>query len=174
MFSYNWCESISESLRCQIKHMLVQSVEDNGVLGFSMESKDADFDKFISKLDDNLKNNANHLLIMNADNEIAGMCVLVPNLTSNCKHIVDITKAFILKKFRGREGVKGSYNEIIKKCLEHSYSLLTLDVRENSDAHKLWRLFGFVQYGRLENYAIVNGVSYSGIFMFQSTENFKI
>ena len=44
---------------------------------------------------------------------------------------------------------------------------MTLDVRENTRAHKLWGRMGFVSFGVLEDYARVGETSHRGHYMTQ-------
>jgi hypothetical protein len=52
------------------------------------------------------------------------------------------------------------------RCLEMGWEIVTLDVRANTRSHRLWSAIGFREYGRLADYARINGERRAGAFMF--------
>lgn len=173
--SFSWRTRLDERVTLEIIGMLQDSINDAAILGFSEKTGQDEYIGFLKELNRSLVNNSVYLLeIRNmVEDEIAGMTILVPNKTTNCKHIVDITKGFIRSKYRGRQGVSGAFNAIARKCRSEGHDLLTLDVREGSRAHKLWSSFGFQQYGRLERYSIYNNEVYPGVYLQQSLNDLE-
>ena len=172
-FSYTWPESIEDDLACEIKEMLKSSVFDDSLLGFNKHSTDNDYDQFINNLKSNLATGSCLYLNIRSDDSLVGMSILIPNKSPNCRHIIDITKGYIINKFRGKRAVKGAFKAMIKKCTGSNFQLFTLDVRENSRSHLLWQSFGFEEYGRLEKYALIDGEFHSGVFMQQTIQSLR-
>ena len=153
--------------------MLKESTFDDSLLGFNENTEESEYDYFISKINSDLDSGKVYFLKIAFGDEIAGMSILCPNQTSNCNHIVDITKGFIKKKFRGKEGVKGAFSSMVEKCNPLKHTLFILDVRENSRAHALWKSFGFKEYGRLENYSLIDGTYHAGSYMQQTLSDLQ-
>ena len=168
--TYQWITHIDRDLWADIKQMLKDSIEDAAILGFSDKSTDSDYDRFLENLNSSLKSKSVYLLELRCGPEVAGMTIVVPSKMPNCKHIADLTKGFIRKKYRGRQGVLGAFRAIVEKCRAEQHDLLTLDVREGSNAHKLWVSFGFKLFGRLERYAIVSDEVFAGVYLQQSVD----
>jgi pyrroloquinoline quinone (PQQ) biosynthesis protein C len=91
----------------------------------------------------------------------------------NCRHIANLSKGIIRSDYQKRGLVKGAFLNICDYCDAHGYSLITLDVRENSRPHQLWLGLGFAEYGRLIDYARVDGISHPGVYMQQSTAGLR-
>jgi hypothetical protein len=51
--------------------------------------------------------------------------------------------------------------------------VIYLDVRAGTVAAELWKSFGFVPFGKLADYARVNGRRYQGLYMSQKTSSLK-
>ena len=172
-FSYTWPECIGDDLACEIKQMLKSSVFDDSLLGFNRYSSDNDYNQFIDNLKSGLATGSCLYLNIRSGESLVGMSILIPNKSPNCRHIIDITKGYIVSKFRGRRVVKGAFKAMIKKCASRDFHLFTLDVREKSRAHLLWQSFGFEEYGRLEKYALIDGEFHSGVFMQQTIQSLR-
>lgn len=172
-FSFTWPESIEDSLAYEIKEMLKSSVSDDSLLGFNKYSSDNDYDQFIVNLKSGLATGSCFYLNIRSGDSLVGMSILLPNKSPNCRHIIDITKGYIVNKFRGKRVVKGAFKAMIKKCAGSDFHLFTLDVRENSRSHLLWQSFGFEEYGRLEKYALIDGEFHPGVFMQQTIQSLR-
>lgn len=173
-FEYSWQAAIDKKLKNDIKRMLQSSVEDDSILGFSSFSNEDEYDSFLDGLATDIESQDKYFMKISFDCKIIGMVVLVPNKTSNCSHMVDLTKGYISQKYRGKNGARGAFAAIVDKCELENHHLLTLDVRENTKAHRLWSFFGFEQFGRLEDYSFVDGNSYPGVYLFQSVKKLKL
>jgi GNAT superfamily N-acetyltransferase len=102
--------------------------------------------------------------------ELIGMALLEPNLLPNCRHLCTLSKGIIRPDKRARGTLKVGLLAIANRCRERRIERILLDVRENSRAHALWASCGFQPYGRLPDYARVDGKAFAGIYMQVSTQ----
>lgn len=157
--------------------LLEESVFDEGILGFeekSLEEKNSSYSKYKKKLEVDLDSDLLDILLVFQDSTMTNLiatCQVKKSLQDTSKHISDIQKGIIQKKHRGTKVLNLMFLEVAKRCLSQGVELLTLDVRKNSRAHKMWIYYGFKQYGTLEDYSRFEKVKYEGSFLFQKSKD---
>lgn len=134
-------------------------------LGFFEPIDDAQGLQLMQGLQAELSKGACHLLIARSDDQqIIGMIVLAPQALPARRHIAELRRCVIDPAFRGRFLLRG-WACILHKAEQLRCDMLILDVRGDGKAEQLWRRLGFVEYGRLDDYARVRGRVITGYFM---------
>ncbi len=147
------------------------SSNDDAILGYT-ENTDLDKNYFLA-LEEDVKNSRLKILIGLDQSEVILCCFLKRGQQDTNRHICDLQKGFIHPQWRGSGVLKITMLEIANRCLEYGVELLTLDVRENTKAHKLWAMYGFKTFGILRDYSRYKNKSYNGHFMVQSTKDLR-
>ena len=80
---------------------------------------------------------------------------------------------FIHPKYRSMSIVCGCIKEIVKYSNIIEIEILRLDVRADTKIERLWKMMGFEPFGKMKDYARVDGYSYSGTFMWQYVDILK-
>jgi ribosomal protein S18 acetylase RimI-like enzyme len=93
--------------------------------------------------------------------------------TANQRHIAELTTGAVHPDYRSSRMVSGVFTEIVRRCERTGIELLRLDVREGIRAERLWRSFGFKEYGRLADYGRTGVENYTGIYLVQSVDRLK-
>jgi len=164
-FSYQWIDVIDVYSELAIRTLLSQSIEDFGILGFEKEDNEK-IQHYINCLTLQVNSRISSVLLIDAvDESPAGMVVMTPKTHPTSQHIAELTKVIISKKYRGIGILKDGLKEVVDKAKIHNVSHLIFDVREDSDAAKVWRHIGFNVYGRLEDYSRYNNDIHAGLFM---------
>ena len=148
-------------------NILNQSVNDKAILGFNSNALSFDiFKKFVEiHTDIGLLTT---LLVYHSTEQpkLIATCQIKTSFQDTSKHIADIQKGIIDKNFRGTEVLPMTLKEIVRYCDKKNIDILTLDVRENTIAHRTWLRYGFKTYGILPSYSYYEGNSFNGVFMY--------
>jgi len=116
----------------------------------------------------------NLLLLQHKETEqIIGHLILSQSKLPNCTHIAEISRTMVHPEFRGFSAILLGMYEVLSKCTELGVDVIQLDVRANTRIHRLWEGLGFRSIGIMEDYARVNGKSYSGCFMYQHVDQLR-
>ncbi|WP_230939860.1 GNAT family N-acetyltransferase [Burkholderia territorii] len=95
---------------------------------------------------------------------ITGMLVLARQALPARRHIVEMKRCVIEPAYRGRFLLDG-WRLALERVREMGCDMIVIDVRSDGKAEQLWRRLGFVEYGRLDDYARVNGRVITGYFL---------
>lgn len=144
--------------------LLEASAVDDGILGYADPSA-AQSRGFATGLVRAVDEGAGHVLLGSDEEGIIAMCVMTPNLMPNCRHIAEVSKAFLLPRVRGTRALLELTVQVCAKAREVGVELFTIDVREGAKAHRVWQHLGFRTYGVLEDYARVDGRTFRGHYM---------
>ncbi|MCH0538540.1 GNAT family N-acetyltransferase [Streptomyces sp. MUM 203J] len=90
------------------------------------------------------------------DNRIVGMVTLARAPLPARRHIVDMRRCVIAPDHRGQFLLEG-WSEALRKASEMGCEVITLEVRGDGPVG-LWQRLGFHEYGRLPDYARVDGL----------------
>lgn len=157
-----------------ILNLLKQSVQDDAILGFSeSDMTHDDWERYFTTLEEAVKEKILNFIIGKTRTditEIVSICQIKRSLQPTTQHVADLQKGFIDPQYRGGHLLKNTLFAIAQHCQSQKIELITLDVRENTHAHKVWLRCGFKVYGILEDYSRYNGVSYKGVYMAQPTQ----
>ncbi len=177
MYKYVWLSatgSTSESgLRDigQVVDLVVQVSQSDPYVGLPPESSAADVEALRARLSSVLASGHAHVLIIRDEQEEAiGCAVLARSATQNQRHIAELTTGVIHPAHRGRGVATQAFTEIGERCRQLGVELLRLDVRAGIPAERVWRQYGFQEYGRLADYGRIDGTRYPGVFMAQPVE----
>lgn len=177
MYKYEWLsalDSASESgLRDigQVVDLVVEVSQSDPYIGLPAESSAADVEALRARLRSVLASGRAHVLVVRDEQgEAIGCVVLARSATQNQRHIAELTTGAIHPAHRGRGVVTQAFTEIGQLCRQLGVELLRLDVRAGIPAERIWRQYGFQEYGRLTDYGRIDGTRYSGVFLAQPVE----
>src|SRR5262249_21392384 len=130
-------------------------------------------EQLIAKLNDDVKAKRSFVLVAEQDDKVVGQLILTPHRLPNCKHLVELSRGIIDPSFRGTGFALNAFKDIAAKHEQIGGEVIYLDVRAGTVAAELWKSFGFVPFGKLPDYARVNGHRYDGLYMSQSIASLK-
>ena len=178
MYQYAWLgamdgapESRLQDIR-QVADLVVQVSRSDPNVGLPPDSSAADVEALRMRLLSVLASGRAHVLVVRDERgEPIACVVLARSATQNQRHIAELTTGVVHPAHRGRGVVTGAFAEIGKLCHRLGVELLRLDVRAGIPAERIWRQYGFKEYGRLADYGRINGTRYSGVFLAQPVED---
>jgi L-amino acid N-acyltransferase YncA len=151
--------------------MLAASVADDGILGYAAEVTPGQRKGFVDFLAREVAHGSGHVLLGEDAEGAAAMCVMKTNSMPNCQHIAEVSKAYLRPRVRGTAAVYYLAEAVCAQAANLGVDLLTIDVREDSKAHRVWSKIGFTTYGILDDYARVDGRSHRGHYMRHCTSD---
>ena len=170
---FSWPASIDETLRKGIVSLYNDAIDQTTVIGYTQHLSQEEGDVLVDGLDASLQKGELALFAGAVGDEVVVMALLNASDMPNCSHIANLSKGIIRSDFQKNGLVRKAFLAIAEYCEQQGYSLITLDVRENCKAHHVWQSVGFREYGRLDDYARVDGIAHAGVFMCQSTADLK-
>jgi pyrroloquinoline quinone (PQQ) biosynthesis protein C/L-amino acid N-acyltransferase YncA len=170
---YSWPEAIGDALEKGIVALFNDAIAATTVIGYTDPLTSDEGAMLVEEIREDLQKGAGAFFAIHSGDELIGMALLSTSSMPNCKHIANLSKGIIRSDQQKKGIVKEAFLEIATYCESHGYELITLDVRENSEPHQIWASIGFTEYGRLDDYARVDGVPQSGAFMSQPAAKLK-
>lgn len=173
VYRYEWIDD-PDDLADDVPALVVEISQTDPFVGLPPDPGEDDVRGLTSRLRASLASGRAHLLAIRAgDGSAVGCVVLTQPPTANQRHIAELTTGAVHPRHRGRGIVSRAFAEIARRCEERGIELLRLDVREGIPAERIWRQFGFAEYGRLPDYGRVGAESYSGIYLAQPVAELK-
>jgi hypothetical protein len=163
---YHWPQCTDEVLAADIVSLYNDSIRSENVLGYTQPLNAESGHQVTMAIDGALRRGEKHFFGIYKGSDLIGMALLTPNLLPNCKHIVEWSKGIIHSRYRGSGVLKPALYALGLRCIQMGWEIVTLDVRAESRAHRVWSLFGFREYGRLADYARIDGRPQAGAYMF--------
>ncbi|MBN3804057.1 GNAT family N-acetyltransferase [Paraburkholderia sp. Ac-20336] len=171
---YRWPPDVDARLGEQIVELMRHTSQSAPIIGFAEAISDTEAEHYLVELRANLAAQKCRLLAILADNgTLIGLCTLRRNLNPNNRHITDLAKGMIHEAFRGGGVLPAAFVEIALQCEADGVELVTLDVRADTPAYRVWDHFGFQTYGVLPDYARAQGKTHAGHFMMQKVADLK-
>lgn len=171
MYEYTWVKPGDQRSISDVVDVVMTVSESDPFIGFSTDPGADAAGALEKKLTDGLNSGQMHLLLINHDVDQAIGCVALNQLFSfQNRHIADLAIGAVRPTHRGRGVVTSAFREIVRRCAGLGVEHLRLEVHEDVPAEKLWRNYGFEEYGRFVDYARVDGDSYTGIYLAQSVD----
>ncbi|MBT0768729.1 hypothetical protein KIH74_07315 [Kineosporia sp. J2-2] len=159
-----WPEDLTAH-RVSLRAMLIASIEDEGILGYGDEITDADGDAFADELARGLRDGSTHVLLGEDDSGVFAMCVMRRPAMANCRHLAEVSKAYLAPRARGSGAVLELALAVAERLTWIGVERIQIDVREHSHAHRVWRGLGFETFGVLDDYSRYGGARHRGHFM---------
>ncbi|WP_428244018.1 GNAT family N-acetyltransferase [Gynuella sp.] len=147
-------------------HLFELSSGDNAILGFENSFTEQELQVYRRSLNDQLV--AGSIKILTAqtpEHDAILSCILKQSNQTTTRHVADLQKGFIHPNYRGTSAFSEAMYHIANYAIQHQIDLFTLDVREDSAAHRLWSKIGFMTFGILPDYCRYKGRSYRGHYM---------
>lgn len=166
---YSWPTSIDTGTGAGIVALYNDAIKHTDVIGYQNALDEAEGEALIADLQDAVQRGETALMVISDGDQCVGMALLSSSEMPNCRHIATLSKGIIRSDYQKRGLVRDAFLSISDYCDANNHTLIMLDVRENSRPHKLWQSLGFTEYGRVADYARVDGVSHPGVYMQQTT-----
>ncbi|GGK34293.1 GNAT family N-acetyltransferase [Nocardia camponoti] len=155
----------------QIVDMVVETSKSEPFIGVSSEPSQSDIHMLRGRLIQGLSSDRSGVLAVLWGSTIVGAVCMNRSATANQAHIAELTTGVVDKAHRKRGVVAVAFRGIVDRCSEEGIDILRLDVREGTDSERIWRRFGFMEYGRLEDYGRCNEERYTGVYLAQSVRS---
>jgi L-amino acid N-acyltransferase YncA len=134
-------------------------------MGFSQPIDLSETENFQNMFVGELESGA-HLLSAFDGNALIGIVTIMPCGLPARKHVAEVKRCVISIEYRGRNILSKGWVDLLEKCAAHNIQNLTIDVRTDYPRTlKLWKLLGFVEYGRMSDYARMDGEKIDGVFL---------
>ncbi|MBQ1017620.1 hypothetical protein KBX71_07025 [Micromonospora sp. D93] len=161
---WRWATDVL-AIRDELGGFLGASVDDDGILGYREPPSPRQVREFAEDLQRGVTKGVAHLLVGSGASALAAMCVLKPSSMPNCRHIAEVSKAYLTPAVRRTGALLELAGNVCDKARELGVEKLVIDVREQSPAYRTWLRLGFTTFGTLEDYARIGGVSHRGHYM---------
>ncbi|AJK50772.1 GNAT family N-acetyltransferase [Burkholderia plantarii] len=163
---FEWPASLSRQDMTELVDLMNTVSTRETTLGFFEPISTAAGLAMMEALDADLRANAAQLLIAREepDGRIVGMLILARQSLPARRHIVEMKRCVIEPAYRGRFVLDG-WRLALERVKQMGCDIIVIDVRSDGKAEQLWRRLGFVEYGRLDDYARVNGRVITGYFL---------
>jgi len=169
---FMWPKSIDLATGQGIVALYNDAIASTTVIGYTKPLEDEGA-ALIEDLQQALEKDAIALFLIRKGQEVIGMAIISSTPMHNCRHIAEISKGIIRSDHQKSGILRSGFLDIARYCEENGHELIKLDVRENSVPHQIWSALGFTEYGRLDDYARVDGVSHPGVYLCQMTADLK-
>ncbi|HDS1512130.1 GNAT family N-acetyltransferase [Stenotrophomonas maltophilia] len=166
---YSWPTLIDMAAGAGIVALYNDAIKHTDVIGYQAALDEAQGAALIAGIQGELQRGETALMLIRDGEQCVGMVLLSWSDMPNCRHIATLSKGIIRSDYQGRGLVRDAFLSISDYCDANNFTLIMLDVRENSRPHKLWQSLGFTEYGRVNDYARIDGVSHPGVYMQQTT-----
>lgn len=148
----------------ELSELLIKVVDDGGSIGFLPPLPISDAKAYWN----NVLNSEVILYVAKINNQIAGSVQLHLCAKQNGNHRVEIAKLMTHPNFR-RNGIgRLLMNKAEERALQESRSLIVLDTREGDPSNLLYLSIGYIQAGKIPNYArSANGELHSTVYYYK-------
>lgn len=164
---WEWIEDV-EAHRDELGAMLAASVTDDAILGYLEPPSAEQVGSFVGAVQRTVTEGEGHLLLGSADRGALAMAVMAVSPMPNCRHIAEVSKAYLAPSVRGSRAVVELADEVAARATALGVEMLVIDVREGSKAHAVWTRMGFVTFGTLPDYSRTGDQRHNGCYMFHS------
>lgn len=168
-YAFEWPEMLEQSRGPQIVALYNAVIRSQSIIGYRDPISPTEGQVISQALSEAVRRRDKHLFLVTQGEEIVGIVILTPSSLPNCRHLVELSKGIIHPAHRRNGLLRRAFLEVALRCRELQAERILLDVREGSRSHRLWSHLGFEAFGRLEDYARVDGVSHPGVYMQQAT-----
>ncbi len=173
MPEYRWVAAGDERTVAEVVNLVAEVSAMEPFVGLPIRPTEPECVLLKEKLLCGLASGGTHLLAVLADRQVIGCVVVTRPATANQRHIGELTTGLIRSDHRGKGVVTEAFRAIVAHCERIGIELLRMDVREGIPAEKVWRGYGFAEYGRLTDYGRVGGESYTGVYLVQPVAELK-
>jgi L-amino acid N-acyltransferase YncA len=149
-----------------LRSLLAGSISDDGILGYAEPPTPAQASGFAAGLSRAVASGSGHVLLGSDSSRIVAMCVLSVSSMPNCRHIAEVSKAYLRPSVRGTLALLELAAQVCDKAQDSGVEMLVIDVRQGSKAHRVWEHLEFRTFGVLPDYSRVNGEKFSGCYMY--------
>lgn len=143
-------KSLESNILEELSELLIDVVEDGASIGFLPPlSKDAAIEYWRGVLNPGVI-----LWIARADHKISGTIQLHLALKQNAMHRAEVAKLMVHPSMRRKGIAKTLMNTAESRAKIEGRSLLVLDTRSGDPSNFLYRSLGYIEAGRIPNYAM--------------------
>jgi ribosomal protein S18 acetylase RimI-like enzyme len=151
--------------------LLQDAVDSDASVGFVPPLSEAEAREYWEDVLAELNTPKRLLLVARASNRIIGAVQLELAQRANGRHRAEVQKLMVLREAR-RQGLgRALMNAVEATACEQNRSLLVLDTRAGDAAEQLYRALGYVEAGRIPQYALgADGALHPTIFFYRLLE----
>jgi len=163
---HEWLEQLTEQDRADIVALIDDVAVHETTMGYHEPLSPEAGRALTDSMDEDVRSGTAHVLVfrdLDAGGRIVAMVTLTPSKLPARKHVIEMKRGTIARAYRGTI-LHELFHTCMTRALELGCDRVILDVRADGP-EKLWRRLGFQEYGRMEDYARVNGRTVAGIFM---------
>lgn len=163
---HEWLEQLTEQDRADIVALMDDVALHETTMGYHEPLSPELARALTDSMDEEIRHGTAHVLAFrdfDAGGRIVAMVTLTPSKLPARRHVIEMKRGTIGRAYRGRI-LHELFRASMRRALELGCDRVILDVRADGP-ERLWRLLGFQEYGRMEDYARVNGRTVAGIFM---------
>ena len=120
------------------------------------------FDKIISQ-----KLTTDFLMGVFSNGRLVGICGFIQEKRKKTKHIGEISGMYVMPEFGGQKIGAKLLNTTLLTAFDNSAleQIILAVADKNKTAQNFYKKYGFVEYGRLQNYFKENGIYETKVFM---------
>jgi len=170
---WQWLDMIDPPRQESMARLLNRVLEVDDTVGHPGPIPHAEALAIVGDMAKDVEARRSYVLVAEAEDDIVGQCVLVPNRWPNNRHIAWVVRTMIEPGSRARGILSHGLRLLGKKGEELGLSTICIDVRRGTSVEALWRRMGFKVFGVLEDYSRVNGKSFEGAYMFQTVAELR-
>ena len=167
---FSWHLNLSDDHANSIIELYNDVAKQESIIGYTSALNAGQATAIIKQLHEDLANKSKAIMLIKNEVSIIGMALLGISSMPNCKHRAEISKGIIHSKYRHQGLLPLALLEIANYSQSIGVIQLELDVRAGTRSEEIWRKAGFIEYGRLPNYARPETEYEEGIYMYQSTD----
>lgn len=163
---HEWLEQLTEQDRIDIVALMDDVALHETTMGYHEPLSPELAKALTDSMDEEIRHGSSHVLVfrdLDAGGRIVAMVTLTPSKLPARKHVIEMKRGTVGRDYRGRV-LHQLFRAAMRRATELGCDRVILDVRADGP-ERLWRLLGFREYGRMEDYARVNGRTVAGIFM---------
>jgi hypothetical protein len=159
----DWITELSDADLAQMTRILDVVAVTTGTNGFAEPLDEEQAAALASKIRYGLRAGTLHQLMVRAGGEVVGIVTLETCSQPTRHHIVEIRRAAVPPRERGRFFLTG-WVEVLRRCQAMGWELAQIDVSEDGPI-ALWERMGFRTFGRVSDYARVGARKLEGFYM---------
>ena len=163
---HHWLAQLTEQDRADIIALIDDAAALETTMAYDAPLSPKAAKALTDSINDALRRGTANLLAfrdLDASARIAAMVALVPCTLPTRSHVIELKWAAIARPHRTTIPPQ-LLRSAMQRALELGCDRVVLEVRADGQDH-LWRSHGFREYGRMHDYARVNGRIISGIYM---------
>ncbi len=167
---FQWLEQLNDEDAKQLVVMANAVAQKERTVGFAAALSEAQAQRYIANITALIDSVSEGFLVARVQGKIVFHVLISFKSDPNNQHLANASKAIVSPEFRGRKIIQKALHYVCALCREKGITTLLLDARVGTAAETLWKRMGFIEWGVLPGYAVVEGKAIGGSYMYQSID----